>query len=57
MNSLFFLCKELIPGYLYAITGEYSSPQGYFVNEDDTEEFDKTFSYNEKLKLPGQLFN
>ncbi|MBQ3180704.1 MAG: GNAT family N-acetyltransferase [Firmicutes bacterium] len=55
-DSSFFLCKELIPGYLDGITGEYSSPQGYFVNEDDAEEFDKTFSYKEKLKLPGQLF-
>jgi len=55
-DSSFFLCKELIPGYLDGITGEYAPPQGYFVNEDAAEEFDKIFSYKEKLKLPGQLF-
>ena len=27
-----------------------------FVNEDEAEEFDKGFSYKEKIKLPGQLF-
>ena len=56
-DASFFLCKELIPGYLDGITGEYAPPQGYFVNEQEAEEFDKTFSYKEKLKLPGQLFN
>ena len=55
-DSSFFLCKELIPGYLDGITGEYTPPKGYFVNEEDAEEFDKTFAYKEKLKLPGQLF-
>ena len=55
-DSSFFLCKELIPGYLDGITGEYSTPQGYFVNEEDAEEFDKAFPYKEKIKLPGQLF-
>jgi len=29
---------------------------GYFEDEDEAEEFDKGFSYKEKLKLPGQLF-
>ena len=55
-DASFFLCKELIPGYLDGITGEYAPPQGYFVNEDAAEEFDKAFPYKEKLKLPGQLF-
>ncbi len=55
-DTSFFLCKELIPGYLNGITGEYTPPQGYFVDEGETEEFDKGFSYKEKLKLPGQLF-
>ena len=99
-DASFFLCKELIPGYLSGVTGEYTPPQGYFVDEDDqlpeegkyyvmafcvqsdgsllssgssttlpikrtlfsfvdedeAEEFDKGFSYKEKLKLPGQLF-
>ena len=55
-DASFFLCKELIPGYLKGITGEYATPQGYFVDETDAEEFDKTFSHKEKLVLPGQLF-
>ena len=55
-DASFFLCKELIPGYLEGITGEYSPPQGYFVDEKACEEFDKDFPPKEKLKLPGQLF-
>ena len=55
-DASFFLCKELIPGYLSGVTGEYTPPQGYFVDEDEAEKFDKGFSYKEKLKLPGQLF-
>ena len=55
-DASFFLCIELIPGYLSGITGEYSTPQGYFVDEAEAEEFDKGFPPKEKLKLPGQLF-
>lgn len=55
-DASFFLCKELILGYLDGITGEYATPQGYFVDEKDVEEFDKNFPPKEKLKLPGQLF-
>ena len=55
-DASFFLCKELIPGYLDGITGEYATPQGYFVDEAATEEFDKEFPYKEKQKLPGQIF-
>lgn len=55
-DASFFLCKELIPGYLDGITGEYETPKGYYVDETATEEFDKKFTYKEKLKLPGQLF-
>ena len=55
-DSSFFLCKELIPGYLNGITGEYATPQGYFVDEADVETFDKEFPVKEKLKLLGQLF-
>ena len=54
-DASFFLCKELIPGYLDGITGEYSTPKAYFVDETEAEEFDKTFPPKEKLKLPGQL--
>ena len=55
-DASFFLCKELIPGYLDGVTGEYATPQGYFVDEAEAEAFDKAFPYKEKLKLPGQLF-
>lgn len=55
-DSSFFLCRELKEGYLDGICGEYSTPQIYFVNEQDAEEFDKAFPYKEKLKLPGQIF-
>lgn len=55
-DSSFFLCKELTPGYLSGLTGEYAPPRGYFVDEEEAEEFDKGFPYKEKLKLPGQLF-
>ncbi|MDD6307771.1 MAG: N-acetyltransferase [Clostridia bacterium] len=55
-DASFFLCKELIPGYLDGYTGEYTPPKGYFVDEAKAEEFDKAFPYKEKLKLPGQIF-
>ena len=54
-DASFFLCKELILGYLDGITGEYAPPQGYFVDEQEAEEFDQKFPPKEKLKLPGQL--
>ena len=55
-DASFFLCKELIPGYLDGITGEYATPQGYFVDKAEVETFDQEFPVKEKLKLPGQLF-
>ena len=55
-DASFFLCKELRPGYLDGITGEYATPQGYFVDEAGCEEFDKLFPPRQKLKLPGQLW-
>lgn len=55
-DASFFLCRELIDGYLDGITGEYSTPQGYFVDEAKAEEFDRTFPPKEKLKLPTQIF-
>ena len=55
-DASFFLCKELVPGYLDGITGEYATPEGYLVDEREAEEFDKRFPYKEKKKLPGQLF-
>ena len=55
-DASFFLCKELIPGYLDGITGVYQTPAGYYVDDADVEKFDKAFPRKEKLKLPGQLF-
>ena len=55
-DDSFFLCKELIPGYLKDVTGVYQTPQGYYVAPADAEAFDAGFPPKEKLKLPGQLF-
>lgn len=56
-DDSFFLCKELVPGYLDGITGVYQTPRGYYVSDDDVDAFDKDFPPKEKLKLPGQLFD
>jgi predicted N-acetyltransferase YhbS len=56
-DSSFFLCKELIPGFLSGITGIYQTPRGYYVSDNDVEEFDKGFEPKQKLKLPGQIFD
>ena len=56
VDDSFFLCKELIPGYLDDVTGVYRTPQGYYVDDADVEEFDKAFPPKEKLRLPGQIF-
>ena len=55
-DASFFLCRELIDGYLDGITGEYATPYAYLIDETEAEEFDKSFPYKEKLKLPGQIF-
>ena len=58
-DASFFLCKELLPGYLSGVTGEYAPPEGYFAAEREAEafeRFDALFPVKEKLKLPGQLF-
>lgn len=55
-DDSFFLCKELIPGYLDDVTGIYRTPQGYYVKESDVDKFDEGFPPKKKLKLPGQLF-
>lgn len=55
-DDSFFLCKELIPGYLEGITGVYQTPQGYYVDDSDVETFDKDFPPKKKEKLPGQIF-
>ena len=55
-DASFFLCKELITGYFDGITGEYATPEGYLVDEQEAEEFDKQFPYKAKKKLPRQIF-
>lgn len=54
-DSSFFLCRELIPGYLDGVTGIYQTPLGYYVDADRAEVFDRGFTPKTKLKLPGQL--
>ena len=56
-DDSFFLCKELIPGYLRDVTGVYQTPQGYYVDDADVEAFDQNFPPKEKLRLPGQIFS
>ncbi len=55
-DASFFLCRELIPGYLDGVTGVYLTPQAYYVDDADVEAFDKAFPPKEKQKLPGQIF-
>lgn len=52
----YFLMKELTPGYLDGVTGTYHTPEGYFVSEEEVEEFDQNFPPKKKEKLPGQIF-
>lgn len=55
----YFLIKELTEGFLDGISGTYKDPAGYFVCENNPEEFERyeaAFPKKEKLKLPGQLF-
>ncbi len=57
-DSSFFLCRELVKGYLDGVTGEYATPRGYFACMDRQSEFEAyeaEFPCKEKLKLPGQL--
>ncbi len=55
-DDSFFLCRELVPGFLDGVTGVYQTPQGYYVSDADVVEFDKGFPPKEKLRLPGQIF-
>jgi len=52
----FFLLKELEDGFLDGVEGTYRTPQGYYVDEQQADAFDKLFTPKEKLKLPTQLF-
>jgi hypothetical protein len=42
--------------YPDGVTGVYQTPQGYYVEDSDVEEFDKGFPPKQKLKLPWQIF-
>ena len=55
-DASFFLCRELIPGYLMGIAGEYGPPEGYYVDENAAEIFDRDFPVKLKRSLPGQIF-
>lgn len=55
-DASFFICKELVEHYLDGVSGEYATPQCYFVDEAEAEEFDKAFHAKEKLKLKTQIF-
>ena len=54
-DDSFFLCKELVSGYLTGVTGEYATPEVYLVDRKAAEEYDRAFPPKEKLKLPGQF--
>ncbi|MCQ2055649.1 MAG: N-acetyltransferase [Fibrobacter sp.] len=54
-DAPYFLIRELTPGFLDGVRGTYKDPEGYFVSETETEEFDKRFPLKEKKVLPGQL--
>lgn len=52
----YFLVKELVDGFLSDVSGMYRDPDGYSVDEKETEDFDALFPVKQKLKLPGQIF-
>lgn len=55
-DASFFLCKQLEEGYLDGVTGEYTPPECYFVDEGEAEIFDKAFPAKEKRTLSTQIF-
>lgn len=52
----YFLVKELEDGFLDGVKGTYKDPDGYFVSDEEAEEFDKTFPHKEKIKTDSQIF-
>ena len=56
VDDSFFLCKELIEGYLPKQKSEYQTPNIYMVFDEDVEIFDKNFPPKEKKVLQGQIF-
>lgn len=55
-DASFFLCKELISGYLNGITGVYEPAKCYLVDETDADGFDKAFPYKEKSENSELIF-
>ena len=58
VGSSFFLCRELVPGFLGGVTGVYQTPQGDYEADTDSEgfeAFESSFPPKVKRKLPGQL--
>ena len=58
-DDSFFLCRELVPGYLSGVTGVYAPPEGYYAADREPqafEAFDGLFPPKAKRKLPGQIF-
>ena len=54
----YFLARELIPGYLHGVEGTYHPPKGYFVADENPEDFaafEAIFPAKAKAFLPGQL--
>lgn len=57
-DDSFFLCRELRPGALAGVRGEYVPPEGYAAAGRDPaafETFDAGFPPKRKLRLPGQI--
>lgn len=55
-DASFFLCRELRTGFLRGFSGEYTTPECYFVDEAEAEEFDCRFPPKERLKTATQIF-
>jgi len=36
--------------------GSFKEPDGYFIDANEAEEFDRHFPIKERLSLPGQIF-
>lgn len=53
----FLLIKELKNNFLKNINGRFYESNGYFVNKEEVEEFDKNYPYKEKIKTDKQIFS
>lgn len=48
----YFLVKELQEGFLDGVTGTYKPPSGYFINEEEAENFDAQFYKKRNANCP-----